>query len=149
MGAKIVYEDTLLNTRDLSNICWPPPSLMEDRRNKCLEISLRTHATSARTLSHIDLFYSADINNRYCSYFHAWFRPISGSMVRQKNKFLYYQGIKADEKKSYKENSWDYSQLLPEFILLTYNDFHNILSLFDILPNFTFPTSERMLDYYI
>ena len=70
-------------------------------------------------------------------------------MVRQKNKFVYYQGIKADEKKSYKENSWDYSQLLPEFILLTYNDFHNILSLFDILPNFTFPTSERMLDYYI
>ena len=30
-----------------------------------------------------------------------------------------------------------------------YNDFHNILSLFDILPSFTFPTSERMLDCYL
>ena len=28
-----------------------------------------------------------------------------------------------------------------------YNHFHNILRLFDVLPNFTFATSETMSDY--
>ena len=27
--------------------------------------------------------------------------------------------------------------------------FHNILRLFDVLPNFPFPTSETMCDYYL
>ena len=30
----------------------------------------------------------------------------------------------------------------------TYNQFHNILRLFDVLPNFPFTTSETMGDYY-
>ena len=30
-----------------------------------------------------------------------------------------------------------------------YNHFHNILSLFDVLPNFPFTTSETMRDYYL
>ena len=29
------------------------------------------------------------------------------------------------------------------------NQFHNILSLFDVLPNFPFNTSETMGDYYL
>ena len=29
-----------------------------------------------------------------------------------------------------------------------YNQFHNILRLFDVLPNFLFTTSETMRDYY-
>ena len=32
---------------------------------------------------------------------------------------------------------------------LTYNHSHNILRLFDVLPNFSFTTSETMHDYYI
>ena len=32
--------------------------------------------------------------------------------------------------------------------LLTYNHFH-ILTLFDVLPNFLFTTSETMRDYYL
>ena len=28
------------------------------------------------------------------------------------------------------------------------SDFHNILKLFDVLPKFSFPTSETMRDYY-
>ena len=31
----------------------------------------------------------------------------------------------------------------------TYNQFHNILKLFDVLPNFIFTTSETMGDYYL
>ena len=31
----------------------------------------------------------------------------------------------------------------------TYNYFHNILRLFDVLPNFPFTTSETMPDYYL
>ena len=30
----------------------------------------------------------------------------------------------------------------------TYNDFHNILRLFDVLPNVSFTTSETMRNYY-
>ena len=32
---------------------------------------------------------------------------------------------------------------------LTYNHFHNILGLFDVLLNFGFTTSETMCDYYL
>ena len=31
----------------------------------------------------------------------------------------------------------------------TYNDFHNILRLFDVLPNFPFTTSETLGGYYL
>ena len=31
----------------------------------------------------------------------------------------------------------------------TYSQFHNILRLFDVLPNFPFTTSEAMGDYYL
>ena len=30
-----------------------------------------------------------------------------------------------------------------------YNQFHNILRLFDVLPNFLFTTSKTMCDYYL
>ena len=30
-----------------------------------------------------------------------------------------------------------------------YNHFHNILRLFDVLPNFPFTTNETMCDYYL
>ena len=30
-----------------------------------------------------------------------------------------------------------------------YNHFHNILRHFDVLPNFSFTTSETMRDYYL
>ena len=33
-------------------------------------------------------------------------------------------------------------------VSLFYNLFHNILRLFDVLPNFSFTTSETMLDHY-
>ena len=33
--------------------------------------------------------------------------------------------------------------------MLTSNHFHNILKLFDVLPNFPFTTSETMRDYYL
>ena len=33
--------------------------------------------------------------------------------------------------------------------VVTYNHFHNILRLFDALPNFPFTTSETMRDYYL
>ena len=33
------------------------------------------------------------------------------------------------------------------FLKTIYNHFHNILRLFDVLPNFPFTTSERMGDY--
>ena len=32
---------------------------------------------------------------------------------------------------------------------LIYNQFHNILRLFDVLPNFLFTTSETMGHYYL
>ena len=31
----------------------------------------------------------------------------------------------------------------------TYNQFHNILRLFDVLPNFPFTTSETIVHYYL
>ena len=34
-------------------------------------------------------------------------------------------------------------------IVFTYKDFNNILKLFDVLPNFPFPTSETIRDYYL
>ena len=34
-------------------------------------------------------------------------------------------------------------------IVFTYKDFHNILKLFDVLPNFPFTTSETTRDYYL
>ena len=33
--------------------------------------------------------------------------------------------------------------------LVSYSHFHNILRLFDVLPNFPFTTSETMRDYYL
>ena len=33
--------------------------------------------------------------------------------------------------------------------LIAHNDFHNVLRLFDVLPNFPFATSEMMCDYYL
>ena len=33
--------------------------------------------------------------------------------------------------------------------LCSYNQFHNIVRLFDVLPNFPFSTSETMGDYYL
>ena len=40
---------------------------------------------------------------------------------------------------------WAYMALFA----IAYNHFHNILRLFDILPNFAFTTSEIMRDYYL
>ena len=40
----------------------------------------------------------------------------------------------------------DYSKINKQEI---YNHFHNILRLFDVLPNFPFTTSEAMGDYYL
>ena len=34
-------------------------------------------------------------------------------------------------------------------IIKVYNQLHNILRLFDVLPNFLFTTSETMRDYYL
>ena len=34
-------------------------------------------------------------------------------------------------------------------LITTHNQFHNILRLFDVLPNFPFATSETMEDYYL
>ena len=34
-------------------------------------------------------------------------------------------------------------------VSMHYNDFHNILRLFDVLLNFSFTTSETMGDYYL
>ena len=33
--------------------------------------------------------------------------------------------------------------------VVTYNQFYDILRLFDVLPNFRFTTSETMCDYYL
>ena len=33
--------------------------------------------------------------------------------------------------------------------MVTYNHFHNVLRLFDVLPNFPFTTSETTDDYYL
>ena len=42
---------------------------------------------------------------------------------------------------------------LPELycivLICIYNHFHNILRLFNVLPNFPFSTSEKMGDYYL
>ena len=42
---------------------------------------------------------------------------------------------------------WYYQVL--KFHSTNYNQFHNILRLFDVLPNFAFTTSETMSDYYL
>ena len=34
-------------------------------------------------------------------------------------------------------------------LALSYNHFHNILRISDVLPNFTFTSSEAMCDYYL
>ena len=39
--------------------------------------------------------------------------------------------------------------LILQYPFLSYNYFHNILRLFDVLPNFPFTTSETMPDYYL
>ena len=36
-----------------------------------------------------------------------------------------------------------------KFYLTFYNYFHNILRLFDVLPNFAITTSETIRDYYL
>ena len=41
------------------------------------------------------------------------------------------------------------SALMEVKVFSTYNHFHNILRLFDVLPNFPFTTSETMGDYYL
>ena len=39
--------------------------------------------------------------------------------------------------------------LVSKLHIQCYNHFHNILRLFDVLPNFPFTTSETMWDYYL
>ena len=39
------------------------------------------------------------------------------------------------------------SRSLAKYIKKSYNQFHNILRLFDVSPNFSFTTSETMSDY--
>ena len=36
-----------------------------------------------------------------------------------------------------------------QLVVVTYNRFHNILRLFDVLPNLSFTTSEAICDYYL
>ena len=40
-------------------------------------------------------------------------------------------------------------EVISHHVLSIYNHFHNILRLFDVLPNFPFTTSETMGDYYL
>ena len=44
---------------------------------------------------------------------------------------------------------YDYIMVKIICVWWTYNQFHNILRLFDALPNFPFATSEIMGDYYL
>ena len=49
-------------------------------------------------------------------------------------------------------NAWEQLTIItkPSSLLQqSYNQFHNILRLFDVLPSFLFPTSETMCDYYL
>ena len=39
--------------------------------------------------------------------------------------------------------------ILKIFLARNYNQFHKILRLFDVSPNFLFTTSETMCDYYL
>ena len=41
------------------------------------------------------------------------------------------------------------AKLLNSFCFRKYNDSHNILRLFDVLPNFPFTTNEAMHNYYL
>ena len=45
--------------------------------------------------------------------------------------------------------SHKFKVLIKESLLVNYNQFHNILRLFDVLPNFPFTTSQTMGDYYL
>ena len=40
-------------------------------------------------------------------------------------------------------------KIIKSFVLSSYNHFHKILRLFDVLPNFSFTTSETMQNYYL
>ena len=53
--------------------------------------------------------------------------------------------------KGYFWSKTDQVNMAIEFCIfeLTYNHFHNILRLFNVLPNFPFTTSETMDDYYL
>ena len=42
-----------------------------------------------------------------------------------------------------------HSHLLHRHLDISCNQFHNILELFDVLPNFPFTTAETMCDYYL
>ena len=44
---------------------------------------------------------------------------------------------------------FEYYDIMFGGYLGSYNHFHNILRLFDVLPNFPFTTSETMADYYL
>ena len=41
------------------------------------------------------------------------------------------------------------SRSLAKYIKKSYNQFHNILRLFDVSPNFSFTAGETMGDYYL
>ena len=45
--------------------------------------------------------------------------------------------------------TYSLSRSLEIIFFTTHNPFHNILRLFDVLPNFPFTTSETMGDYYL
>ena len=58
------------------------------------------------------------------------------------HKFSYFMCFE----KHFKQNSCSFCSICSLFI---YNQFHNILRLFDVLPNFSFTTSETMCGYYL
>ena len=58
------------------------------------------------------------------------------------HKFSYFMCFE----EHFKQNSCSFSSVCSLFI---YNQFHNILRIFDVLPNFSFTTSETMCDYYL
>ena len=69
------------------------------------------------------------------------------NQVRFGDKNVRYYGPKIWNSLSFHIKS---SENLEAFknVLKSCNHFHNILRLFDVLPNFPFPTSETMGDYY-
>ena len=68
------------------------------------------------------------------------------------NKHFCSKSCKKDRKKYYSSN-WIWSVIKRFWVILflqyTYNNFHNILRLFNVLPNFLITTSEAMHDYYL
>ena len=59
---------------------------------------------------------------------------------------------KQKKKAKQKRNPWNIFVLIKRewsYFILTYNQFHNVLRLFDVLPNLPFTTSEMMADYYL